>query len=251
MTKVSPASLDSFPPGGAAVVIGAGGAIGGAFCRALVASGRFSTIHGFSRGGREIGAGIRPGRLDLEDEAEIADAARAVAAGPAPRLVILAAGLLHAGSAQPEKSLRALDPQAMLRLYAVNTVGPALAAKHFTPLLPRQGKSVLAALSARVGSIGDNRLGGWLSYRASKAALNMVIRTVAIELARSHPQASCLSLHPGTVDSNLSRPFQRGVAPEKLFTPDYSAERLLRVIDSRSCLDTGKAFDWENSPIDW
>ena len=135
------------------------------------------------------------------------------------------------------------------RCFAVNAIGPALVAKHVLPLLPRQGKSVFAALSARVGSISDNRLGGWYGYRASKAALNQLIRTLAIELARQRKDAVCVALHPGTVDSALSRPFQGGVSENKLFAPAFAAERLLSVIDEIDASASGQLLAWDGQVI--
>jgi NAD(P)-dependent dehydrogenase (short-subunit alcohol dehydrogenase family) len=225
-----------------AVVVGARGGLGQALADAIAASGRFAVVHRFARsatGGE---------RLDLEDEASIAAAAARVAAGPPPALVVLATGVLHHGHA-PERSYRAMSADHLLRDYRVNTVGPALAAKHFLPLLPRDRRAVFAALSARVGSIGDNRLGGWHSYRASKAALNMILRNLAIELARSHPQAVVAGLHPGTVDTALSEPFQRGVNPENLFTAEHSASRLLAVLDGLGPADSGGVFAWDGARV--
>jgi len=230
--------LESFPADGCAVVIGAGGGIGAALAEALTESGRFMAVHA-----------LRRADLDLEDEASIAAAAARLDAPP--RLVIVATGLLHGQGVAPEKALRAVDPAALLKSYAVNAVGPVLVAKHFTPLFPRTGKATFAALSARVGSLGDNRLGGWHGYRASKAALNMLLRNVAIEMARSRPQAVCLALHPGTVDTGLSAPFQGGVPGERLFTPAFSAARLLAVIDRRGPEDSGGVFDWADKPVPW
>ena len=223
-----------------AVVIGASGGIGGAVLQALTASGRFIAVHGLSRSG--------PDRLDLEDEASIAAAARRVAEGPPPSLVFVATGVLHNGE-QPERSFKTMTAEHMLRDYRVNTVGPALIAKHFLPLIPRGQRAVFAALSARVGSISDNRLGGWHSYRASKAALNMILRNLAIETARSHPDLIVAGLHPGTVASDLSAPFQKGVQPDRLFTPDYSAERLLAVIDGLTPADSGSVFAWDGKAV--
>ena len=137
----------------------------------------------------------------------------------------------------------------LLRDYRINAVGPALVAKHFIPLLARDRRAVFTALSARVGSIGDNRLGGWHSYRASKAALNMLLRNLAVELGRTHPQAVVAGLHPGTVDTGLSAPFQKGVKPEKLFTADHSAERLLAVVDGLTPADSGGVFAWDAARI--
>tara|TARA_R110002167_G_scaffold14430_4_gene58649 strand:+ start:655 stop:1365 length:711 start_codon:yes stop_codon:yes gene_type:complete len=225
-----------------AVVIGASGGIGHALAEAIESSGRFSRVHRLSR------SATGEGRLDLEDEATITAAATQVAAGPPPGLIILATGVLHVGQS-PERTYRTMSADHMLRDYRVNTVGPALVAKHFLPLLPRDQRAVFAPLSARVGSIGDNRLGGWHSYRASKAALNMVLRNLAIELARSHPQAVVAGLHPGTVDTGLSAPFQRGVKPEKLFTAAYAAGRLLAVLDDLTPADSGGVFAWDGARI--
>ncbi len=188
-------------------------------------------------------------RFDLEDEASLAAAAAALTDGAPIRRVIVATGLLHAEGVAPERSNAALDAAQLLRLYAINAVGPALIAKHFLPLLPRAEPSVFAVLSARVGSIGDNRLGGWHSYRASKAALNMLIRTMAIELKRTRPQAILVGLHPGTVDTDLSKPFQRSVPEGRLFTPHESAERLLAVVDGLGLEDSGGVFAWDGARI--
>ena len=223
----------------AAVVIGASGGIGAAAALRLERSGRYAVVHALSRSGTG---------LDLEDETSIAAAAARVAEGPAPGLVFVATGVLHNGF-EPERSWRALDSEHLLRDYRINAVGPALVAKHLLPLLPRDGRAVFAALSARVGSIGDNRLGGWHSYRASKAALNMILRNLAVEVGRTHPQAVVAGLHPGTVDTGLSAPFQKGVKPETLFTAAYSAERLLAVIDGLTPADSGGVFGWDSERI--
>jgi NAD(P)-dependent dehydrogenase (short-subunit alcohol dehydrogenase family) len=219
----------------AAVVIGATGGVGAAVVERLRASGRYAVVHALSRSGTG---------LDLEDEATIAAAAGVVADGPPPTLAFVATGVLHHGQA-PERTYRALTAEHLLRDYRVNTVGPALVARYFLPLLPRDRRAVFAALSARVGSIGDNRLGGWHAYRASKAALNMILTNLSIELARSHPQAVIAGLHPGTVDTGLSQPFQKGVSPERLFTPDRSAQALLAVLDGLTPADSGGVFAWD------
>lgn len=223
----------------AAVVIGASGGIGAAVAERLRASGRFAIVHALSRSGTG---------LDLEDEASIAAAAARVAEGPAPSLIFVATGVLHDGH-EPERTYRALSAEHLLRDHRINAVGPALIAKHFLPLLPRDRRAVFAALSARVGSIGDNRLGGWHAYRASKAALNMILRNLAVELARTHPRAVVAGLHPGTVDTGLSAPFQKGVASGKLFTPDHSAERLLAVLDDLTPSESGGVFAWDGARI--
>jgi NAD(P)-dependent dehydrogenase (short-subunit alcohol dehydrogenase family) len=228
---------------GAAVVIGASGGIGGAIEAALIEEGAFDVVHGFARS--RTGAQ----HLDLLDEASIVAAAAHVAAGPPPTLVIVATGLLHRGDHGPEKTLRDLDPDWLAQVYAVNAIGPTLVAKHFLPIMPRTGHVVFAALSARVGSIGDNRLGGWYGYRASKAALNMLVRTVAIEERRRNDRAIVVTLHPGTVDTDLSRPFQGNVQPGRLFAPDRAALQLLDVMDGLKVSDSGKHFDFAGEEV--
>ncbi|NBB51794.1 SDR family NAD(P)-dependent oxidoreductase [Rhizobium sp. CRIBSB] len=223
----------------AAVIIGESGGIGAAMAQALRATNRFAVIHGFSRAA---------GTIDLEDEASIAAAAAKVAGGPAPGLIVVATGVLHSGQS-PERTYRAMTPEHLLRDYRINTVGPAMVMKHFAPLLPRDRRAVFAALSARVGSISDNRLGGWHSYRASKAALNMLLRNLSIEMSRSHPQAVVAGLHPGTVETALSEPFRKGVVPQKLFTSAYSAVRLLEVLDSLTPADSGGVYAWDGLPV--
>jgi len=232
---------------GSAVVIGATGGIGRAMEEQILASGAFETVWAVSRSGADV-TGAQGLAADLEDEAGLVHAAERIGRGPAPTLIVLATGVLHDGF-QPERSLRQLDADHMLRDYRVNAVGPALAAKHLLPLMPRDRRAVFAALSARVGSIGDNRLGGWHAYRASKAALNMILRNLAIEMARSHPQAVIAGLHPGTVDTGLSAPFQKGVAEGRLFTADHSAERLLAVLSGLTPADSGGVFAWDGARV--
>jgi NAD(P)-dependent dehydrogenase (short-subunit alcohol dehydrogenase family) len=228
---------------GSAVVIGASGGIGAAFEAALIEEGAFDVVHGFARS--RTGAQ----HLDLLDEASIAVAAAQVAGGPPPTLVIVATGLLHSGDLGPEKALRDLDADWLAKVYAVNAIGPALVAKHFLPLIPKIGRPVFAALSARVGSISDNRLGGWHGYRASKAALNMLVRNLAIEEARRNNRAIVVALHPGTVDTGLSRPFQGNVPPGRLFSAERAALNLLDVIEELRPPDSGKLFDFEGKEI--
>lgn len=153
------------------------------------------------------------------------------------RLVMDATGLLSDAEMQPEKALRQIDPEAMARSFAVNSIGPALLLKHLSPLMPRDGKAVFATLSAKVGSIGDNALGGWVSYRASKAALNQILRTASIEIARRRPEQVLLALHPGTVDTGLSRPFSRTGLDVQ--SAEVAARRLLSVVDAAGPDDTG------------
>ena len=222
-----------------AVVFGATGGIGAALLAALQASQRFTHVVGVSRADG----------FDLTDEASIARAVDAAAARGNIRLAIDATGFLHDENQSPEKSLRDLDAQKLARAFALNAIGPALIMKHLLPRLPRKGRAVFATLSARVGSIGDNRLGGWYGYRASKAALNQFVRTAAIELARRAPEAICVALHPGTVRTALSAPFVGG--DRDAVTPDQSAENLLRVIEGLSAAGTGGFFDWRGERVQW
>jgi NAD(P)-dependent dehydrogenase (short-subunit alcohol dehydrogenase family) len=233
---------DALPAGGIAIVIGSSGGIGSAFLGRLSAQSRFSAVLGLGRRSSPP--------LDLTDEASVAAAARHVEAlGADVRLVIDASGILHGDGLSPEKSWRDLDAVQMARAFAVNAIGPALLMKHFLPLLPRQGRSVFATLSARVGSIGDNRLGGWYSYRASKAALNQFVRTAAIELGRRQPAAFCVALHPGTVATSLSSPFVK--AGLDVQTPEQAAGRLLDVIDRLPPGSSGGFFDHRGDPVPW
>ena len=215
-----------------AIVIGASGGIGTALVEAL--RDEDVAVLGFGRS-----------EIDILDEASIAAAA---ARAGNPSLVIVATGLLHEGERGPEKSLRELDPAWLARQYAVNAIGPALVAKHFLPIMPGKGaRSVFAVLSARVGSITDNRLGGWYGYRAAKAALNQLVRTLAIEDKRRNDRGIVIALHPGTVDTKLSKPFQS--AGRDLFQPGRAAVQLLDVIDALKVTDSGKHFAWDGVEI--
>ena len=244
-------TLSSFAPDANVAVIGASGGIGNALCRALAASASVATVHALSRTPGFIDDDVRTHGINLLDETSIADASAAIARSGALDLVIVATGLLHEGALQPEKALREIDGAAMLELLRVNTVGPALIAKHFLPRMRRDGKSVFAALSARVGSIEDNRLGGWVSYRASKAALNMTIRTLAIEHNRRWPDSVVATVHPGTVATPLSQPFRSRTPRAQLFEPEVSAAHLLSVIDGLTPADSGGFFAWDGTPIEF
>jgi NAD(P)-dependent dehydrogenase (short-subunit alcohol dehydrogenase family) len=230
-----------------AVIVGASGGIGSALCAALADDG--VTVHALSRRGTTSDPRLHAGTIDIENEASIAAAASALPSGAPLDLVLVASGLLHGEGIGPEKTYRQLSAPSLQRYFAVNATGPALVAKHFLPLLRKDRPAVFAALSARVGSIGDNRLGGWYGYRASKAALNMLVKTLAVELARTHPQASCVALHPGTVATELSAPFQRGVPPERLFAAAKSARHLLAVIGGLDASRSGACFGWDGSEI--
>ena len=230
-----------------AVVVGASGGIGAALAAAL--TGRGGLVHALARRPLPEGAGWLPGIVDITDETSIAAAFAALEGGPPLDLVLVATGLLHDGAIRPEKSLRALDPANLARAFAVNAIGPALVAKYALPLMPRRTRSVFAAISARVGSIADNRLGGWYGYRASKAALNQLVRTTAVEAARTHPQAIVAALHPGTVATGLSAPFRSGSDPATIVDAATAADNLLRVIDGLTPADTGGFFSWDGTRI--
>ncbi len=218
-----------------ALVIGASGGIGGALVAALRAQG--ADVTALSRSGDG---------LDVTDPASVATHLEALA-GPFQRILITT-GALEIDGIGPEKALKQLTPEAMLAQFRLNAVGPALVLRHVPGLLARDRPAVVAALSARVGSIGDNRAGGWHSYRAAKAALNQIVRGAAIELARSHPQAACVALHPGTVQTDLARKY---VGNHPAVTPQDAAANLLRVIDGLGAQDSGGFFDWAGKAIPW
>lgn len=231
-------TMASLGDGYRALVIGASGALGTAFCEWLKQDPRCAGV-------RELGRNTVP-ELDLERPETIANAATELAAEAPYQLIIHAAGLLHRDRIKPEKSYSAIEAEALQAVFQVNTLGPALVLRHFLPLLDPQG--AMAMLSAKVGSIGDNRLGGWYAYRASKAALNMLIKTAAIELARTHPHSRLLSLHPGTVVSALSQPF-RGATSAR--PADVAADQLLSLIDQLTPADSGQFFAYDGERLPW
>lgn len=230
------------------MVTGATGAIGQAFVEHLNASRQVERVLACSRRPPSNSIGkIQHKEVDIENEASIETALHGVRRLD---LIIVATGFLHQPDGlQPEKSWRSLNKTSLLHNFAINTIGPALIAKHTLPLMPKGSKAVFAALSARVGSISDNRLGGWYSYRSSKAALNQIIRTLSIELARKRPEAICVGLHPGTVDSGMSEPFQENLAEGQLTTPKLAAERLLAIIDALDPSHSGQQIAWDGKPV--
>jgi NAD(P)-dependent dehydrogenase (short-subunit alcohol dehydrogenase family) len=232
--------LNSLPAGFKAIVIGAGGALGAAFVAALRARPGCSEVVALGRSSTPA--------VDLEDEASLAAAATLLRERAPFQLIINATGVLHSGGAAPEKRLAELDPATLARAFAINAIGPALLLKHFAPLLPLKGRGLFASLSARVGSIGDNRKGGWYSYRAAKAAQNMFIKTAAIEIARSRPLAVLAALHPGTVRSRLSVPI---IGDTPAFEPAHAVGLMLDVLDSLGPVQSGGFFAYDGSAITW
>ena len=231
--------MKSFPSGFRALVIGSSGAIGSTFVSLLQAHPGCAGVDAIHRNSQPA--------IDFADEASIA-AAAANLAGHAPyHLIINAAGLLHASGFMPEKRLASLNYDQMFETFRVNAFGPAMVLRHFSGLLDSQ-RGVLAVLSAKVGSIEDNRLGGWYSYRASKAALNMLLKTAAIEVRRTRPNAVLVAMHPGTVDSALSRPY-RGAEIGR--TPLQAAADMLQVFDALTPADSGQFRAYDGSRLPW
>jgi NAD(P)-dependent dehydrogenase (short-subunit alcohol dehydrogenase family) len=233
-------------------VFGATGGIGKALTHGLSINPNTQSIYAISRSPDENSSPkVTTLQVDINNESDIMSAANAVKSSVSElHMVLVATGILHAGDdIKPEKSWRALDRDSMEAVFRVNVIGPSLIAKHFLPLLAQNRKTVFAALSARVGSIEDNRLGGWYAYRASKAALNMVIRTLSVELARLNPSALCVGLHPGTVDTSLSKPYQGSVSSGGLFSVEKSASHLLNVLNGLQPEHSGRVFAWDGKPI--
>jgi NAD(P)-dependent dehydrogenase (short-subunit alcohol dehydrogenase family) len=232
-----------------AVVVGASGGIGRAIADRLRDGGtRVVALSRRCPKGWPEGDWIPADGLD---ETSLASAAARLAEAGVPTRIIVASGMLHGPGIAPEKSMRTMSLESLTTLFAVNAAAPALVAKHLLPLTPRDRRHVFAVLSARVGSIGDNRLGGWYAYRASKAALNMLLRTLAIEHRRTRPLGICVALHPGTVDTALSAPFQSGVPNGKLFSPGQAAEALLAVMDALGPEANGGFYAWDSTPVPW
>lgn len=232
-----------------AAVFGSSGGIGKALCGNLIANGCERVYTGSRAGVGPDAPGIVPFAFDLTDDVSIAAAAEMMREDP-PEWVIVATGVLTlADGTGPERTYKRLDAGAMAEVLALNTIGPAMIAKHILPLMPRSERFVFAALSARVGSISDNGLGGWHSYRASKAALNMLLKNFALELGRTHKEGVVVGLHPGTVDSELSKPFQKGLPDGQLTEPAQAAQNLLSVLETLSPEQSGQVFDFAGKVV--
>lgn len=242
------------------LIVGASGGIGFGFVEKLVREGRVTRIYATYRR-RESAekllnlAGQHSRKLvclgmDITEESDILAGLETIRAEVETLdLAVNCVGILHGDNLQPEKSLRQVEGDRLTEYFRVNSIGGVLLAKHLLPLFCRDRRSVFASISAKVGSIEDNHLGGWYGYRASKAALNMLMRTAAIEYGRKCPQAIVVLLHPGTTDTPLSKPFQRNVPPEKLFSVDRTVEQLLAIIDRLEIADSGQFFSWDGTRL--
>jgi NAD(P)-dependent dehydrogenase (short-subunit alcohol dehydrogenase family) len=244
------------------LVVGANRGIGLALVRTLLETDdvkRVIATHRPDAGLNELNelSSRYPGRLDLQVlDFETKDSLEAFSGYLARQehpvdLAIHAAGILHEGNVEPEKSFVHCDTGNLRRIFEVNSIGPLMVAQALLKAQPRKHAFTFAALSAMVGSIGDNRLGGWYGYRASKSALNQFIKTLSIECSNRFPNAAIVAIHPGTTDTDLSRPFQRGVKPGKLYTPDQTASRILSVLHSLGPDDSGRFLNWDAGQIPW
>ncbi|NQY02514.1 MAG: SDR family NAD(P)-dependent oxidoreductase [Halieaceae bacterium] len=238
-----------------ALVIGAGGGIGAAMVEALLDDSSVRRVFAVSRDGQDADAQRHevPCHLhcDHSDESIAAVVAELKAQEFSPGNIVITLGLLHDDDLQPEKAIERLNRDHLQQVLTVNTVLPALWLSALTPLLRRSERAVVACLSARVGSIGDNHLGGWYSYRASKAALNMMLKTAAVEFARRARGVKLIAFHPGTTDTRLSKPFQARVPEDKLFTPQFVAQSLLTQMQSASCDGQLSYVDWAGKTVPW
>lgn len=242
-----------------ALVVGAGRGIGLAITQQLLQNPAFQRVYATYR--RTASAAgllamneprLQLLRADVTSQADLQQLAASIRADRhRPSFVISCAGILHEQDVQPEKTLRQCRQESLMRLFQVNSIGPLMLAREVIPLIPKNEAGHFAVLSAMLGSIADNRLGGWYAYRASKAALNQYMRTLAVECRRSHPQLCVTSIHPGTTDTALSRPFQANVKPGKLSTPAQSAERILRAVSAGRAEQSGRFVNWDGKHLPW
>ena len=230
------------------VVFGATGAIGGALIKEAAIRYPKAVINGVGRKESSFNGATYHQLKDFTDETALQALAEKLDQQKPVDLIIIATGVLHDGEMMPEKTMKALSVEQFEMQFRTNSILPAMIAKHFLPKLDPTKKSTFAALSARVGSISDNKLGGWYSYRASKAALNMMLKNLAIEHNRKHAQHIIIGIHPGTVDSKLSGPFQKEVT-HTIFTPSEASRHILDVIESTQPEQSGEVLAWDGSAI--
>ena len=235
--------MNSLPSDFKAIIFGASGAIGGAFSEALMAVSNCHEVIAISRQ-------THPD-FDIGREETIADVARSLKPLAPFHLMVDATGALHLDGVGPEKRLQDIEGDMLMSAFLVNAIGPALLLKHFVPLLPLEGRCVFAKLSARVGSIADNRKGGWYGYRASKAALNMLLQTTAIEVNRRRPDALLVALQPGTVRSRLTEPFLSDDSETSAMSPPESVDLMLRAIDQLPAARRATFIDYRGEPVPW
>ena len=231
-------------------IFGTQGAIGQAFLQHCLLHQNIKHIYSFSRQYIQYNdSRVSHHVLDYTDEASLKHTKNTLDNTLKLDLIFIATGALHTQSGMPEKSLQHYQKEYAQELYLINTIGPSLIMKHFWPLLTATKPSILACLCARIGSISDNKLGGWYAYRASKAALMMMIKSLSIEVSRRNKHARCVGLHPGTVDSNLSKPFQKNISKNSLKTPEDSAKELFSTLSGLNITDSGKQFAYDGSEI--
>lgn len=232
-------------------VIGSSGAIGNSISKLLKSEISVESVYNFSRSAiSESSEKEKNIYIDIENEDSIIESIKKIPKDIKFDLIFVATGILHNDEdIYPEKSIKDISGNKLKKVLMVNTIGPALIGKYFIPFLNKNNRNVFAFLSARVGSISNNKIGGWYSYRASKSALNQIIKNFSIEIKRSNPNSIFVGLQPGTVKSNLSKPFQKNVNSKNLFSPDYSAKKLIDVINNLSIEDTGKLFAWDGEEI--
>lgn len=245
-----------------ALIVGASQGIGLGFVKALLQQANIGTVFATYRNRetsselftleQQYGDRLKCLQVDITQESQIEARIKQIQKSVQElHLAIYCVGVLHEGDLTPEKSLRQINAKNLIYSFQVNSIGAVLLAKHLMPLFKKTQKSVFASISAKVGSIGDNRLGGWYGYRASKSALNMLLKTTAIEYSRRCPKTIVVALHPGTTDTRLSQPFQKNVPPEKLFAVEHTVNLLSQVISGLEQKDSGEFFSWDGSQLPW
>ena len=251
LKRVMDTHLSNFTDNLNIAIIGSTGGIGSNILSLLLQDMKVEKLYSFSRNVHDIENNkLVKVKLDISSQTSINNAIESLESDLKFDIILVTTGILHdEENLQPEKSLRDINKENFERVFEINTIGPALIMRYFLPKLKREEKSIFAAISARVGSISDNTLGGWYAYRASKAALNMLIKNASIEMARRYKEAAVIGLHPGPVDTGLSEPFQGNVPPGKLFTPEYSGKKMLEVINKTTAQQTGKIFAWDGTEI--